>query len=114
MKRKSVYLVLCVLGLVIPYAAFIPWLLEHGLNLRLFAQELLANRVAAFFALDVIVSAIVLVTFVCLDQPLRIRRFWTILPALLLVGVSLAFPLFLLLREEAVESDARPRQRAKV
>jgi hypothetical protein len=84
---------------VIPYDAFIPWLLEHGLNLRLFAQDLLANRISIFFALDVIVSAIVLVVFIGRERHPKIRGIWRVVPALLLVGVSLSFPLFLLLRE---------------
>jgi hypothetical protein len=69
----NLYLVLCVLGFVIPYDAFIPWLLEHGLNLRLFAQDLLANRITIFFALDVIVSAIVLVVFIGRERHPKIR-----------------------------------------
>ena len=51
---------LCVLGLVLPYSQFVPWLLEHGLNITVFVRELFANRISAFFAMDVIVSAIVL------------------------------------------------------
>ena len=61
MKARHFYLVCCVLGLVLPYSQFVPWLLEHGFNLGLFFRELFANRISAFFAMDVIVSAIVLI-----------------------------------------------------
>jgi hypothetical protein len=61
MKARHVYLICCVLGLVLPYSQFLPWLLEHGFNVSLFVCELFANRISAFFAMDVIVSAIVLI-----------------------------------------------------
>jgi hypothetical protein len=104
MKPKTVYLVLCIVGLVAPYAAFIPWLAEHGPNGRLFLQHLFANRISAFFALDVVVSAVVLLRFVALESHrLRLHGRWIILLATLLVGVSLGLPLFLYLRERQLE-----------
>ncbi len=54
MKARHFYLVRCVLGLVLPYSQFVPWLLEHGLNISVFFRELFANRISAFFAMDVI------------------------------------------------------------
>src|SRR5262249_41762142 len=35
MKPRHFYLVLCVLGFVLPYSQFVPWLLERGLNVTL-------------------------------------------------------------------------------
>jgi hypothetical protein len=40
MRPRHVYLVLCVVGFLLPYSQFVPWLLEHGLNLSLFCREL--------------------------------------------------------------------------
>ena len=54
-------MICCVLGLLLPYSQFVPWLLEHGLNVALLVRELFGNRISAFFAMDVIVSAIVLI-----------------------------------------------------
>lgn len=104
MKPKTIYLLLCVIGFAAPYAAFIPWLAEHGPNGRLFLQHLFANRVSAFFATDVAVSAVVLLRFAALESHrLRLRGRWIVLLATLLVGVSLALPLFLYLRERRLE-----------
>jgi hypothetical protein len=58
-KLKLFYLVLCVLGAVLPYSQFVPCLAEHGVNGRLFVQQLFATRISTFSALDVIVSAVV-------------------------------------------------------
>jgi hypothetical protein len=66
------------------------------LNLPLFARELFANRIGAFFGMDVLVSAIVLIVFMRLESSrLNVPRRWIPVLAVLLVGVSLAFPLFL-------------------
>jgi len=104
MKARYVYLVCCVLGLILPYSQFVPWLFEHGLNLTLFFRELFANRISAFFALDVIISAIVLIWFIQTEgKRLRVRLLWLPTVGTLVVGVSFGFPLFLFLRQ--VRSD---------
>ena len=85
MNRKNAYLFLCILGTVLPYSQFVPWLVENGLNAQFFVRQLFANRIGAFFGWDVLVSGVVLVGFVrsegkrlgmnliagaCLDLPL--------------------------------------------
>ncbi len=105
MKAKALYLLLSVLGIALPYWQFIPWVVaHHGIALSLFFSELFANRVSAFFGMDVLVSALVLVVFMRVEAGrLRIKNRWLPILALLLVGVSLALPLFLYLREVALE-----------
>ena len=100
MKARHFYLVCCVLGMVLPYSQFVPWLLEHGLNVTLFFRELFANRIRTFFVLDVIVSAIVLIWFIQSEgKRLRVRLLWLPTIGTLIVGVSFGFPLFLFLRQ---------------
>jgi len=100
MKARCVYLILCVLGFIIPYSQFVPWLLEHGLNLNLLFCELFANRISAFFAMDVIISAIVVIWFIQSEgKRLRVKFLWLPTIGTLIVGVSLGFPLFLFLRQ---------------
>jgi len=104
MKPKLIYLSFCILGFVVPYAAFLPWVAQHGLDLRLFVQLMFANRISTFFSLDVIVSAIVLLRFAAGESTrLGVPRRWLVLLATLLVGVSLGLPLFLYLREKQLE-----------
>ncbi|PYP43280.1 MAG: hypothetical protein DMD50_17700 [Gemmatimonadetes bacterium] len=100
MQPKHRYLVLCVVGTILPYSQFIPFLRQHGLDLQLLFAQLFANRIAAFFGLDVIVSAVVLLTFVRIEG-LRagMKQLWAPVAATLLVGVSLGLPLFLYMRE---------------
>ena len=68
MKTKHLYLILAVLGVVLPYAWFVPWLLEHGLNVGLLVEEIFASRISVFGWLDVIVSALALLVFILADN----------------------------------------------
>jgi len=100
MNRKILYLVLCVLGFALPYSQFVPWVLEHGLDMRLFVRQLFANRIGGFFGMDVLVSAVTLIGFIRSEGgQLKMRSLWLPIVSVLLVGVSLGLPLFLYLRE---------------
>jgi hypothetical protein len=77
MTLRHIYLGLCVLGAVLPYWQFVPWLASHGFDLSLFVSELLSTRIGAFFGMDVIVSAFVLFVFVVVEgRRLAIRTLW--------------------------------------
>jgi hypothetical protein len=90
MKPKSLYLMLCVAGTLLPYSQFVPFLQEHGLDLRLFFEQLFSNRIGGFFGLDVIVSAVVLWAFVGIEgRRAGMRHLWAPIAASLAVGVSL-------------------------
>lgn len=104
MRPKTLYLALCIAGVLIPYWQFLPWLLQHGLNLPLFVRELFATRIGAFFGMDVIISAVALLAFTRIEGTrLSVHRRWLVVVAVLTVGVSLGLPLFLYLRELELE-----------
>jgi hypothetical protein len=108
MKTKNLYLGLCLPGFLLPYWQFVPWLSAHGLDLGLFVRELFANRISAFFGMDVLASAVALIVFMRIESRRTVVRYrWLPILALVLVGVSLALPLYLYLRESAMEG-ARP------
>ncbi|HYY99413.1 MAG TPA: DUF2834 domain-containing protein [Pyrinomonadaceae bacterium] len=110
MKLKTVYLVLCVLGAALPLWQIAPWLAANGPDAPLLFRQLFADRVGAFFGMDVIVSAAVLAVFVGAEgKRARVRLRWLAVAATLAVGVSLGLPLFLYMRERELE---RGRARA--
>jgi hypothetical protein len=100
MRLKYVYLGLCVLGTVIPYLSFAPWLASNGLHIPLLIGEIAASPVAAFGWLDVAISAITLFVFAG-TRSRSVRYAWLSIVATLLVGVSLRLPLYLFLRESS-------------
>ena len=100
MKAKYIYLVLFIIGTILPYASFAPWIMENGLNIPLLVHQIAASPVAAFGWLDVIISAIALIVFINRDRRKRnVRYWWLPIIGTLVVGVSLGLPLYLFLRE---------------
>ena len=103
--RRNLYLAGAILGFALPYAYFIPFLFENGMNLPLLLTELFANHISAFFGMDVIVTALVLWVFVYAEgRRLEMKNLWVYVACTLVVGVSLALPLFLFLREGKLAS----------
>jgi multisubunit Na+/H+ antiporter MnhB subunit len=93
---------LCVLGTVLPYLHFVRFLREHGLDLRELCAQLFSTPGSGFFAMDVIVSSLVLWALVAIEgRRARVPHLWAPIAASLAVGVSLGLPLFLYLRERA-------------
>lgn len=105
MNRKHIYLLFCVIGVALPYSQFLPWVLENGFHMKLFVQQLFANRIGGFFGMDVLVSAVVLIFFVRREgRRLGVRHLWLPILGVFTVGVSLGLPLFLYLRERVMEA----------
>ena len=98
---RAILLVLLVIGTVLPLAIIAPWLFDHGLDVSAFVADLFASPASAFFAVDVIVSAVVVAFLALTDATLSTRRRSLVLAATFLVGVSCGLPLWALLREHA-------------
>jgi hypothetical protein len=100
MSPKNAYLGLGVAGTVLAWAAFLPFVAVHGLDLGLFIDQLFATPVSAFFGWDVIVSSFALWAFVFFEgRRLGMKHLWAPIVANVAVGVSLGLPLFLYMRE---------------
>ena len=95
---KNIYLGLAIIGLVLPYSQFIPFLMEHGFDIALLLSQITSSRIAAFGWLDVAISAIVLVLMI-LDDREKMRNWWFPLVATFTVGVSCGLPLYMYLKE---------------
>lgn len=103
--KKTVYIALCILGAVIPSIVFVPFALENGLDMGLFVREMLATQVASFLSADLAVSSLALWAFIYFETRKRpIPYWWLPLVANFAIGLSLALPLFLLLRERSETS----------
>ena len=108
MKPKTLYLGLCVVGMVLPLWEFLPFLRQHGLDVRLFFEQLFATPVSGFFGWDVIVSSVVLWVLVAVEgRRVGVKHLWAPIVANLAVGVSLGLPVFLYLREASLERAGR-------
>jgi len=102
--KRTLYLILCIAGTVLPYSQLLPFLRENGFDLSLFAHQLFANKVSSFFGMDVIVSSFALWIFAYAEgSRLKMRNLWIYVVANLLVGVSLGLPLFLMMRQSRLD-----------
>ena len=101
---QTLYLIATILGAALPLSQLIPFLKTHGLDLPLFFALLFSNHVSGFFGMDVVVSSFVLWIFVFSEgRRLGMRHLWLYVVCNLVVGVSLALPLFLLFRERTLD-----------
>jgi len=104
---RTSYLLLCIAGFLLPYSQLVPWVMQHGLDLPAFFSALFANRVSAFFGLDVIVSALVLLVLVLGEgRREKVPMLWAPVVGTLAVGVSFGLPLFLYLRAHTRSSSS--------
>jgi hypothetical protein len=104
---RRLYLVLAVLGFVLPYYFFVSFLIINGLDLGLLLSQLFANDISTFFAVDLIITAIVFLVFMVREAGrYQIRNWWLYIVATLAVGPSFAFPMFLYFREARIDALA--------
>jgi hypothetical protein len=95
------YLVLTLLGIFLPYGAFVPWLVSNGLDIGLLLSEAAANPISLFAWLDVLVAAVALLGFIVVDgQRYEVKYRYVAILGTLSVGVSFGLPLYLYLKEK--------------
>ena len=62
-QEKTFYLVPTLMGLLVPYAFFLPFVAENGLDISLMVEQAFTTRSSAFFAVNVIISAVAVIVF---------------------------------------------------
>ncbi len=104
---KTVYAGLAVAGTIIPWLFFAGFYAANGIDLPGFVSALFVNGAAGGFSADVLISLVVFWLWSFGDaRTLGIARWWLVVPAGCLVGLSLALPLYLYLREDAAAANA--------
>ena len=105
MNRKRMYVVLAVMGLVAPYYFFFTFLRADGWDISLLLNQLFANHISTFFAVDLILSVLVFWIYMSAEaNRLQMKNGWLYIVASLGVGLSFALPLFLYFRERELEN----------
>lgn len=105
MSRKLVYLILAVIGFILPYYFLISFLMAHGFAARLFLNQVFGTPISTFFAADLLISCVVFIIFLRREAERHAMNYqWIYWISLLTVGLSFALPLFLWAREGHLES----------
>lgn len=96
---KNLFLVLAILGAVVPYAFFIDFFLDsfpdQGVNLEEFVRALFVNGAAAGFTADLLISSLVFWLFLFHEKA---ERIWLFILVNLTIGLSCALPLYFYFR----------------
>ncbi|MEJ2539398.1 MAG: DUF2834 domain-containing protein [Gemmatimonadota bacterium] len=96
---SRIYLLLAVLGAVLPFSAFGPLILQ-GASLGVWVEQVLGPPAARGFTFDLAVSALTFLIWSFQDaRARRFRRWWLVPVVMTTIGLSCAFPLYLGLRE---------------
>ena len=99
---RTTYLLLLIVGLLLPGYFLAQFLLAHGLDLGLLLGQLFASPISTFFVADLAVASVVFWVFVFREaQRRQIRVPWVYVVVNLLMGLSVALPLFLYVRHGA-------------
>jgi hypothetical protein len=102
--RRTLYLVLAILGFVVPYSFFVSFLVANGPDPTKFVQQLFATPISSFFATDLLLSSVLFVFFLRQEGArYAMGRLWVYVVVLLTVGLSCAWPLFLYARESRID-----------
>ena len=96
---KNVFLVLAIVGGIVPYVFFIDHFNAVGTGLNEFLAAIFANGAAGGFAADLLITSLVFWIYMWSQQTPRI---WIYILVNLIIGLSCALPLYIyiLLRRE--------------
>jgi hypothetical protein len=106
MKIRNIYLLLCVVGVVIPWFFLINFLGEPSPTATSFVVSIFANNVSSSVASDLLISALIFFVLVFAEgKRLKMKRLWAFIPAKLCVGLSFGLPLFLYFRQKVIDGQ---------
>lgn len=98
---KIFYLITAIVGTIIPWMFFANFFTTQGIDIPLFISSLFVNGAAGGFSADVLISILVFWVWSYRDsRQHNVNRWWLVLPTSFTVGLSLALPLYLYLRED--------------
>lgn len=103
---RNFYLFSSIVGFFIPYAFFLGWLQENGVNISLFVTTIVRDNLSLFAWFDVLITALVLLAFIVVEgRRQQVPRLWLPIAGTCLVGPSFGLPLFLYQRHSHLETN---------
>ncbi len=100
------YLIMAIIGGVVPWIFFGSWFSQNGLSPISFLMAVFQNDAANAFAIDVVISSLVFLVWSFSDaRKTQTPLWWLVLIGNLTVGLSLALPLYLWLREGKTQAE---------
>jgi len=106
MRIRSFLMLMCLIGVFVPWIAFVPFVIDHGLDLPLLARQMFASRVSAFVSLGAILSVLTLVVYILSEirwKPVRLA--WVAIAGTLVLGLAFGLPFWLLVSRNLAPFD---------
>ncbi|MFW5742092.1 MAG: DUF2834 domain-containing protein [bacterium] len=108
--KKHIYLVLAILGIVLPMSQFIPASLDGEFSIAGMFEAMTANRTITGVTLDFAVAVVTGLVFgVSEAVRLKLKLAWIAFAGTFLIGFSFGLPFFLYARERALEGATPAR-----
>lgn len=102
--RERLLLVLTVLGFVVPNVCLVIFFADEGFDLSGYFSLWTASTPSTQLLLDLTIAALAFFVWAAVEGPrAKIKRWWVCIPATFLVGLCFGLPLFLLMRERALD-----------
>jgi hypothetical protein len=98
---RALYLVLAIVGAIVPYVFFIGHFLESGFHLSVFVGALFANGAVGGFTADLLITSLAFWVWLLHSGA---RRPWIYVLLNLTIGLSCAFPAYLYVRSGSDEA----------
>ena len=103
---KKIYLVLLIIGAAIPLNYFILFINEYGFDFTMMVRQLLSNNITRFFTSGLLLASITFLYFMYIESKKhKIYTWWICVIAIFTMGLSLALPLFLYIREDYIDIE---------
>ena len=92
---KNIFLLMCVLGVILPYYHLINFLLENNWSMVGFGSEIFSSHPTSMISWDITIAATSFFIFLIYKQKKKKMNILKYIICLFLVGFSLALPLYL-------------------
>ena len=95
---KKLFLVLCILGVILPYYQLYYFLVENNWSMSGFWADIYSNHAISMITMDITVAAtsyLVFIIYKFYNKKIDGRSFIKYILSLFLVGFSLSMPLYL-------------------
>jgi hypothetical protein len=103
-SRQRVLLALTILGFLVPNTMVVAYLVDSGGDVGGYLDHWFESLPAAQLLADLVIAFVAFGLWAAWEgRRLGMRTWWVPIPASLLVGLCFGLPLFLLLRERAIE-----------
>lgn len=105
--KERLLLTLTVVGFVVPNAFVVLFFAKEGFDIGGYFSSWTASIPSTQLLFDLGIAALAFFVWAAVEGPrARVRRWWVCIPATMLVGLCFGLPLFLLMRERALQQAA--------